>query len=62
VHPRAQLERFVELYRKAGGQVDLELSEGAADAFAARKPSPAPSPTASRTIEKMAAFVRANTR
>ena len=28
VHPRPQLERFVELYRKAGGKVELELSEG----------------------------------
>jgi hypothetical protein len=38
VHPRPQLERFVELYRKAGGRVDLELSEGAADAFVPRNP------------------------
>src|SRR5438445_12264177 len=36
VHPRPQLERFVELYRKAGGQVELELSEGASDAFVPR--------------------------
>jgi acetyl esterase/lipase len=72
VHPRAQLERFVELYRKAGGQVDLELSEGAADAFVARNPPAAlgrmyekrdpSSATASRTIEKMVSFVRAHTR
>src|SRR5260370_22904211 len=27
VHPRVQLERFVELYPKAGGQRHLELSE-----------------------------------
>jgi fermentation-respiration switch protein FrsA (DUF1100 family) len=38
VHPRPQLERFLELYRKAGGRVDLELSGGASDAFAPRKP------------------------
>jgi acetyl esterase/lipase len=72
VHPRVQLERFVELYRKAGGQVDLELSEGAADAFAARNPPPAlgrvyeerdpSSPTSLRVIEKMVSFVRAHTR
>lgn len=71
VHPRAQLDRFVELYRKAGGDVDLELSEGAADAFAPRNPSPAlgagyqrdaASSTALRTLEKMVAFVRARTR
>jgi acetyl esterase len=72
VHPRAQLDRFVELYRKAGGDVELELSEGAADAFAPRNPPKAlgamyekrdsSSPTASRVVEKMIAFVRARTR
>jgi acetyl esterase/lipase len=72
VHPRAQLERFIELYRKAGGQVDLELSEGAADAFAPRNPPAAlgrmyenrdpSSPTASRVVEKMVSFVRTQTR
>jgi acetyl esterase len=72
LHPRVQLERFVKLYRKAGGQVDLELSEGAADAFAARNPPPAlgrmyekrdpSSPTSLRVIEKMVSFVRAHTR
>ncbi len=71
VHPRVQLDRFVELYRKAGGDLELELSEGAADAFAPRKPPQglgagyerdASSPSASRTIEKMVAFVRARTR
>jgi acetyl esterase/lipase len=70
VHPRPQLERFVELYRKAGGRVDLELSEGAADAFAPRNPPAAlrayadrnpSSPAALRTIEKMVAFVREHT-
>ena len=67
VHPRAQLDRFVELYRKAGGKVDLELSEGAADAFAPRNPPKgmgagyerdATTPAASRTLERMVAFVR----
>jgi acetyl esterase/lipase len=72
VHPRPQLERFVELYRKAGGKVDLELSEGAADAFAPRNPPQAvarafekrdpSSPQALRTVEKMIAFVREHTR
>jgi acetyl esterase len=71
VHPRPQLERFVELYRKAGGRVDLELSEGAADAFAPRNPPAAlarsfekrdpSSPQARRTVEKMIAFVREQT-
>ena len=72
VHPRPQLERFVELYRKAGGQVDLELSEGAADAFVPRNPPQAvarafekrdpSSPQAVRTVEKMIAFIREHTR
>ncbi|HXZ87697.1 MAG TPA: hypothetical protein VEF07_03935, partial [Candidatus Binataceae bacterium] len=71
VHPRPQLERFVELYRKAGGRVDLELSEGASDAFAPRNPPQAlrhmakqdpGSPAALRTIEKMLAFVHEHTR
>jgi acetyl esterase/lipase len=72
VHPRPQLERFVELYRKAGGHVDLELSEGAADAFVPRNPPQAvarafekrdpASPAAIRTVEKMIAFVTEHTR
>jgi|SRR5271156_4743 acetyl esterase len=71
VHPRPQLERFVELYRKAGGAVDLELSEGAADAFMPRNPPKAlgrmyenrdpSSPAAARVVEKMISFVRAQT-
>jgi len=70
VHPRPQLERFVELYRKAGGRVELELSEGAADAFAPRNPPPAlrayadrdpSSPAAARVVDKMIAFVREHT-
>jgi acetyl esterase len=68
VHPRPQLDRFVELYRKAGGQVELELSEGAGDAFIPRNPPQAigriyekrdpSSPAAVRVIEKMISFVR----
>ncbi|HKV55924.1 MAG TPA: alpha/beta hydrolase [Candidatus Binataceae bacterium] len=72
VHPRPQLERFVELYRKAGGQVDLELSEGASDAFVPRNPPKAlahsfekrdaSSPAAVRVVDKMIAFVGEHTR
>jgi acetyl esterase len=73
VHPRPQLERFVELYCKAGGKVQLELFEGAMDAFVPRNtPShQAPraiarmyenrdpsSPAAARVIEKMVTFIR----
>jgi acetyl esterase/lipase len=71
VHPRPQLERFVELYRKAGGQVDLELSEGASDVFAPRNPPAAvarmyenrdpASSAALRVAEKMIAFVHDHT-
>jgi acetyl esterase/lipase len=71
VHPRPQLERFVELYRKAGGQVDLELSERASDVFAPRNPPAAvarmyenrdpASPAALRVAEKMIAFVHDHT-
>src|SRR5262245_14518035 len=71
VHPRPQLERFVELYRKAGGRVELELTEGASDAFISRNPPQAlrqmyarrdpASPVAARLVEKMIDFVRAQT-
>jgi acetyl esterase/lipase len=33
-HPRPHLDRFVAAYRKAGGQVDLELYEAAGSGFA----------------------------
>ncbi len=72
VHPRPQLDRFVELYRKAGGTVDLELAEGAADAFMPKNPPAAlgrmyegrdpSSAAATRTLEKMISFVHAHTR
>jgi acetyl esterase len=72
VHPRPQLERFVELYRKAGGQVDLELSEGASDAFVPRhvpkelarameKRDPNSS-AAARVVSRIIAFVNEQTR
>jgi len=77
IHPRPQLERFVELYRKAGGQVELELFEGAMDAFAPRDPSSHPaakalgrmlekrdpsSPGAARVIQKIITFVAEHAR
>ena len=72
VHPRADLDRFVTQYRQAGGQVELELFEGASDGFAPRNPAShaAPpalrriyesrdpsSPSAARVREKIIAFV-----
>jgi acetyl esterase/lipase len=53
-HPRPDLDRFVSLYRKAGGQVDLELFEGEGQAFINRNPK---SPAAARAIEKIIDFV-----
>lgn len=50
VHPRADLNRFVEQDRKAGGQVELELFEGASDGFAPREPS---SPASVRALGRM---------
>lgn len=40
-HPRPDLDRFVEQYRKAGGQVDLKLFDGEAEGFINRKPTSA---------------------
>lgn len=54
VHPRENLERFVNGYRKAGGQVDLELFEGSGEAFVTRDPSSA---AAQRAIAKIIDFV-----
>jgi acetyl esterase/lipase len=53
-HPRPDLDRFVSLYREAGGQVDLELFEGEGQAFINRNPK---SPAAARAIEKIIDFV-----
>jgi len=50
VHPRADLDRFVAQYRKAGGQVELELFEGAAEGFMPQHASLPPA--AARMLEK----------
>jgi acetyl esterase len=52
-HPRADLDRFVASYRKAGGQVQLELLEGVAEQFL----KDGTSPPAVRTIELIIEFV-----
>jgi acetyl esterase len=54
VHPRADLERFIADYRKAGGKIELELIEGASEAFISRDPS---SPQSRRAIAKIIEFV-----
>jgi acetyl esterase len=53
-HPRSDLDRFVAGYRKAGGQVELELYEGEGQAFITRNPT---SPNAARATEKIIEFV-----
>jgi dipeptidyl aminopeptidase/acylaminoacyl peptidase len=53
-HPRPHLDRFVAAYRKAGGQVDLELFDGEGQGFIMRK---AGSPASNRAIELIIEFV-----
>ena len=76
VHPRADLDRFVAQYRQAGGQVELELFEGAMEGFMSSNPSPSvvralgrmyetrdpSSPAAVRVREKIIAFVHQQVR
>lgn len=37
MHPRPQLDKFVDLYRKAGGRVDLQLYPGEVEGFVTRE-------------------------
>jgi acetyl esterase len=53
-HPRPDLDRFVAGYRKAGGQVELELYEGEGQAFITRNPT---SPNVAQATEKIIEFV-----
>jgi len=53
-HPRPDLDRFVAAYRKAGGQVDLEIYEGEGQAFITRNPT---SPAAGQARDKIIEFV-----
>lgn len=57
VHPRADLDRFIAGYRKAGGRVELELIEGEGEAFITRK---AGSPAAAWAIARIIEFVHAS--
>ncbi len=50
-HPRADLDRFVERYRQAGGQVQLELFEGEGEGFIRTSASPAVGQAIDRIIE-----------
>jgi acetyl esterase/lipase len=58
-HPRVDLDRFVANYRKAGGEVDLEIYEGEAEGFVIRKPQ---SPASARALEKIIQFVHQQVR
>ncbi len=53
-HPRPDVDRFVAAYRKAGGQVDLEIYEGEGQAFITRNPT---SPAAGQARDKIIEFV-----
>jgi acetyl esterase/lipase len=55
-HPRVDLDRFVNAYRKAGGSVQLEFFEGEDEAFPIRNPS---SPASARAVTKIIEFVHA---
>lgn len=53
-HPRADLDRFVTAYRKAGGQVELELFEGEGQGYIAKTPM---TEAGRRTIARIIEFV-----
>jgi len=53
-HPRPDLDRFVTHYRKAGGQVQLELYEGQTEGFITKNPT---SPASRQAIEAIIEFV-----
>jgi acetyl esterase len=53
-HPRPHLERFVAAYRKAGGQLELELFDDVAEGFIVRQPT---APASAKAIEKIIDFV-----
>ena len=58
-HPRVDLDRFVAQYRKAGGQVQVELFEGEAEGFVIRNPA---SLASARAVEKIIEFVHQQVR
>ncbi len=53
-HPRPDLDRFVEQYRQAGGQVELKLFDGEAEGFINRKPTSA---VAGQAVTQIIEFV-----
>lgn len=55
-HPRPDLERFVTHYRKAGGDVDVQMFDGEAEGFINKHPD---SPAARTALTAIVDFVRA---
>jgi acetyl esterase/lipase len=53
-HPRADLDRFVSQYRKAGGDVELELFDGEGQGYISKQPM---TDAGRRTIERIIEFV-----
>src|SRR5438093_5141579 len=53
-HPRPDLDEFVLQYRRAGGQVDLQLFEGEGEGFLTRNLT---SPAAQQALEQIIAFI-----
>jgi len=53
-HPRPNLDRFVDAYRKLGGRVDLQLFDGVGEAFVKKDPTSAASIAC---VDKIVEFV-----
>jgi acetyl esterase len=53
-HPRPDLDRFVAAYRKAGGELELEMYDGEAEGFVKKNPS---SPASQQAIARIIEFV-----
>ncbi|RPI43298.1 MAG: alpha/beta hydrolase, partial [Betaproteobacteria bacterium] len=53
-HPRPNLDRFVEAYRKMGGRVELKLFDGVGEAFVKKDPT---LPASIECVEKIIEFV-----
>ncbi len=56
--PVELMRKFVADYRKAGGEVELQLYEGAGHGFMTGKPD---APYAARALDRMKAFIRRHT-
>ncbi len=54
-HPRANLDRFVAGYRKAGGKVELHLYEGEKQLFIPQRPD---APASVDALERIVAFAK----